>query len=63
VFFSSFIIKIPKFLKRRSIEKKRERKNIEKRGRKRKAPRVSVTKWGSQYFERRKISQLQNLFK
>jgi hypothetical protein len=44
------------------LEKEREReKSIEKRGRKRKAQRLQI-KWGSQYFERRKTSQLQNLF-
>jgi hypothetical protein len=47
--FSSFIIKIPKSSKRRSI-KKRERKNIEKRGRKRKAPRASTNKMGKPIF-------------
>jgi hypothetical protein len=82
VFFSLFIIKIPKSSKRRSIEKEREReKSIEKRERekkvlKREREKKSIKKeegkeklqeslqikWGSQYFERRKISQLQNLF-
>jgi hypothetical protein len=44
VFFFSFIIKILKSLKRRSIEKKRGGKSIEKRGRKREALRVSANK-------------------
>jgi hypothetical protein len=37
-------------------------KKEEKRGRKRKAPRVSSNKRGSQYFERRKTLQLQRSF-
>jgi hypothetical protein len=41
---------------------KREIKSIEKRGRERKAPRALQIKRGSQYFERRKTFQLQNLF-
>jgi hypothetical protein len=46
VFFSSFIIRIPKSTKRQSIEK-RGRKSIEnKRGRKRETPRVSANKKG-----------------
>jgi hypothetical protein len=39
--------------------KKREREKVLK---KREAPRVSANKRESQYFERRKIFQLQNLF-
>jgi tRNA(Ser,Leu) C12 N-acetylase TAN1 len=61
VFFSSFIIKILKSSKRGSIEKKRE-KVLKKEEGKRKALRVSTNKKGSQYFERRKTSRLQNLF-
>jgi hypothetical protein len=36
--------------------------HIKKERRKRKAPRVSPNKRGSQYFERRKILQLQKSF-
>jgi hypothetical protein len=59
--FSSNIIKIPESSKGRSIEEK-ERESIEKRERKRKAPRVSSNKKGSQCFERRKTLQHQNPF-
>jgi hypothetical protein len=45
-------------IKRRSIEKRKK----EKGKRKEKAPRVSSNKRGSQYFERRKILQLQRSF-
>jgi hypothetical protein len=44
-----------------ALKKERE-KVLKKEEGKRKAPRVSVNKRGSQYFERRKIFQLQNLF-
>jgi hypothetical protein len=50
VFFSSFIIKIPKSSKRQSIEKK-ERENIDKKEEgKRKTPRVSANKKGKLIF-------------
>jgi hypothetical protein len=48
----------PQVIKRRSIEKRKK----EKGKRKEKAPRVSSNKRGSQYFERRKILQLQRSF-
>jgi hypothetical protein len=57
VIFSSNIIKPPLVFKRWSM-KKRGRMKKEKR----KAPRVSSNKRGSQYFERRKTLQLQKLF-
>jgi hypothetical protein len=62
--FSSFIIKIPKASKRQSIEKEREReKRYWKKEEGKEKLQVSLQiKWGSQYFERRKTSQLQNLF-
>jgi hypothetical protein len=52
VFYSSFIIKIPKSSKRRSFEKngERERKSIEKEEVKRKAPRVYANKMGKSIF-------------
>jgi hypothetical protein len=62
--FSSNIIKILEYSKRRSIEK-RERKNIEKRDREKERKKFQESlqmKRGSQYFERRKILQLQNPF-
>jgi hypothetical protein len=66
VFFSSFIIKIPKSSKRQSIEKRereREReKSIQKRGRKKKSSKTLQIKRESQYFERIKTFQLENLF-
>jgi hypothetical protein len=65
VFFSSFIIKIPKSSKRRNIEKReRERESIGKKLRKEKEKlqEAMQIKRGSRYFERRKIFQLQNLF-
>jgi hypothetical protein len=63
VFFSSFIIKIPKSSKRRSIEKERERENVLKKDEgKEKLQESLQIKRESQYFERRKISQLQNIF-
>jgi hypothetical protein len=46
VLFSSFIIKIPKFSKRWSIEKEREKVLKKREGGKRKAPRVSANKMG-----------------
>jgi hypothetical protein len=49
VFFSSFIIKIPKSSKRQSIEKGREKKVL-KKGRKIKAPCVSANKKGKSIF-------------
>jgi hypothetical protein len=59
--FSSFIIKIPRSSKRWSIEKERE--SIENKRKKKENLQESLQiKWGSQYFERRKTSQLQNLF-
>jgi hypothetical protein len=62
VFFSSLIIKIPKSSKRWSIEK-RERENIEQNEEgKEKLQESLQIKRGSQYFERGKIYQLQNLF-
>jgi hypothetical protein len=49
VFFSSFIIKIPRSSKRWSIEKERE--SIEKKEEeKRKSPRVSANKMGKSIF-------------
>jgi hypothetical protein len=50
VIFSVNIIKNPQVPKRRSIEKRK------------KSPRVSSNKRGSQYFERRKISTSKILF-
>jgi hypothetical protein len=48
VFFSSFIIKIPKSSKRWSIEKERDREKVlKKRKEKRKTPRASANKMGS----------------
>jgi hypothetical protein len=42
----------------------RDRKSIEKRGRKKEKLQESLQiKWGSQFFERRKIFQLQNLLR
>jgi hypothetical protein len=49
VFFSSFIIKIPRSSKRWRI-KKRERKDIKKEEGKRKAPRVFTNKRGKSIF-------------
>jgi hypothetical protein len=47
----------------KSIEKReREKKSIKKEEGKEKLQESLQIKWGSQYFERRKISQLQNLF-
>jgi hypothetical protein len=44
------------------LEKSEGEKNIKKREEgKRKAPRVSTNKMGSQHFEKRKTFQLQNL--
>jgi hypothetical protein len=53
VIFSSNIIKTPKSSRDGAWKKRREKK---------KAPRVSSNKRGSQYFERRKKLQLQKLF-
>jgi hypothetical protein len=51
VFFSSFIIKIPKSSKRRSIEKReRERENVLKKRGKKKAPKASANKKGKSIF-------------
>jgi hypothetical protein len=41
---------------------KKDREKVLKKGRKREVSRVSANKRGSQYFERRKTFQLQNLF-
>jgi hypothetical protein len=54
VIFSSNIIKTP--------ESSRDGAYIKKERRKRKAPRVSSNKRGSQYFDRRKTLQLQKSF-
>jgi hypothetical protein len=56
VIFSSNIIKTPQVLKRGSMQKKKKKKK------KKKNPRVFSNKRGSQYFERRKILQLQRSF-
>jgi hypothetical protein len=61
VIFSLNIIKTPKVLKRQSIEKKKGKEKEKGKWRKG-APRVSSNKSGSQYFERRKILQLQRFF-
>jgi hypothetical protein len=61
VFFSSFIIKTPSPQKDGAL-KKRETKSIEKRKEKEKLQESLQIKSGSQYFERRKTFQLQNLF-
>jgi hypothetical protein len=53
VIFSSNIIKTPESSRDGAYKKKME---------KRKAPRVSSNKRGSQYFERRKTLQLQKSF-
>jgi hypothetical protein len=56
VIFSSNVIKNPKSSRDRALKKeKKERKR-------KKAPRVSSNKRGSQYFERRKTLQLQKSF-
>jgi hypothetical protein len=52
VVFSSNIIKAPKSSRDGAFEKRDKKK----------APRVSSNKRGSQYFERRKTLQLQKLF-
>jgi hypothetical protein len=54
VFFSSFIIKIPKSSKRWSIEKReRERESIEKKRKEKEKLQESLQiKWANQYFER-----------
>jgi hypothetical protein len=60
--WSDFLLKYhqnSQVLKRWSIEKKKKRR---KRKKEKKAPRVSSNKRGSQYFERRKILQLQRSF-
>jgi hypothetical protein len=54
VIFSSNIIKTTKSSRDRACSKKREGK--------RKAPRVSSNKRGSQYFEKRKTLQLKKSF-
>jgi hypothetical protein len=46
-------------MEHRKKKRERGRKSIEKR---KKAPRVSSNKRGSQYFERRKTHQLQKFF-
>jgi hypothetical protein len=57
------IIKIPKSSKRWSIEKRERGESIEKkRKEKEKHQEPLQIKWRSQYFERRKTSQLQNMF-
>jgi hypothetical protein len=50
VFFSSFIIKIPKSSKRWSIEKREREIVLKKEEGKRKAPRVSANKNGKSIF-------------
>jgi hypothetical protein len=60
--FSSNIIKIPKFSKRRSIEKRERKKYWKKEREKEKLQESLQIKRGSQYFERRKTFQLQNPF-
>jgi hypothetical protein len=67
VFFSSFSIKIPKSSKRQSIEKNREneRENVLKKKKRKEKGKLQESlqiKRGSQYFERIKTFQLQNLF-
>jgi hypothetical protein len=62
VFFSSFIIKIPKSSKRPSIEKKKREKVLKKEEGKEKLQESLQIKRGSQYFERRKTFQLQIFF-
>jgi oligoribonuclease NrnB/cAMP/cGMP phosphodiesterase (DHH superfamily) len=60
----------PKSSKRRSNEnrerekvlKEREREKVLKKEERKEKLQESLQKMGSQYFERRKISQLQNLF-
>jgi hypothetical protein len=57
---SDFVLKYhqnPQVLKRRSIEKKKKKERKRK-----KETRVSTNKRGSQYFERRKILQLEISF-
>jgi hypothetical protein len=62
VFFSSFIIKIPKSSKRQSIEKGREKKVL-KKGRKIKAPWVSANKKGKSIFwEEKNISTSKSFY-
>jgi hypothetical protein len=72
LFFSN-IIKIPRSSKRRSIERKgreiilkeRERKKSKKEKKEKEKEKLQESlqiERGSQYFERRKILQLQNLF-
>jgi hypothetical protein len=63
VFFSWFIIKIHKSSKRQSIKKGEKEQVLKKeRKEKEKLQESLQIKWGSQYFERRKTFQLQNLF-
>jgi hypothetical protein len=65
VLFSSFIIKIPKSSKRRSIEKReRERKKVLKKERKKKEKLQESLqiKWGSQYFEEKNISTSKSFY-
>jgi hypothetical protein len=62
VFFLLVYHQNPKSSKRWSIEKERETKSIEKRKEKEKLQESLQIKSGSQYFERRKTFQLQNLF-
>jgi hypothetical protein len=47
---------------RKKRERERGRKSIEKKKKKKKDLRVYSNKMGSQYFERRKIFQLQKFF-
>jgi hypothetical protein len=61
VFFSLFIIKIPKSSKRWST-REREREKIGKKWKEKKLKESPQIKRGSQYFERRKAFQLQNIF-
>jgi hypothetical protein len=59
--FSSFIIESLSPQRDEAL-KERERKSNEKRGRKKKSSKGLRIKRGSQYFERRKTFQPQNLF-
>jgi hypothetical protein len=62
VFFSSFIIKIPKSSKRWSIEERERERVLEKKRKEKEKLQGSLQiKKESQYFERRKTFQLQNL--
>jgi hypothetical protein len=61
VFFSSFIIKIPKSSKGQSIEKREREREVLKKKKMKEKEKLQESlqiKRGSQYFERRKIFQL-----